>query len=121
MSPDRYTNLRKKIGSQEEVASRLGSSRSAISRRERGNAAISEEDAAAIRRLHEAQQRSGLLPLVAFPPSSRSSEKAAQRRKDRDSLTRGESPKSIQVRNSRLGKRGIHPLVIPNLREALSH
>lgn len=58
MKPEKYKELRKKIGSQEKVAALLGVTRSLLGYRENGKARITEEAAIAIRFLAKANDHS---------------------------------------------------------------
>jgi len=121
MSPARYRNLRRQIGTQKEVAALLCVQQSVISKRERGKAPISREIALAIHQLFERsspQRRS--LPCVLLAPERRSTEKAQERREDAKAVKNGLA-KSVQERNSQFLKHDSGPLVIPNLREALGN
>ena len=121
MSPERYRNLRRQIGTQKEVSFLLGLQQSVISKRERGKAPISREISLAIHQLFQQTKRErSPLPLLAFPPGKRSTEKASERRQDAKAVQGGVA-KTVQDRNARLAKRRGRPLVIPNLQDALAN
>lgn len=119
LSPSKYSFLRKKIGTQAEVARLLGVRQSVVSKRERGLSAISLEASLALERL--VAERAGRPERVRVrldAPHGRAAAKAALRKRDTESVAKGQvQAAELQKRNARFSSS--RALSVPNLREAL--
>ncbi|MBU6299908.1 MAG: helix-turn-helix transcriptional regulator [Verrucomicrobia bacterium] len=121
LSASKYSFLRKKIGTQAEVARLLGVRQSVISKRERGLSAISVEASLALERLlADCVRKPAPVRVRLDSPEGRAVGKAISRKRDAESVVSGRvSLAELQRRNARFAGSGDGIPDIPNLREAL--
>jgi transcriptional regulator with XRE-family HTH domain len=123
LSSSKYSFLRKKIGTQSEVARLLGVQQAVISKRERGLTVISLEASLALEKLvADYVGNSAPVRVRLDSPDGRAVLKAASRMRDQEAVASGKiSAAQLQKRNARFAGSDRGRLQIPNLKEALSN